>query len=113
MITQGDVCWAELPAPVGSGPGFRRPVVVVQADSFNRSSIRTVVCVALTSNRTWASSPGNVELSERETSLPRPSVANVTQLVTLDRALLEVVGRVPPPKLELILRGVDLVLGRE
>lgn len=113
MITQGDVCWAALPDPAGAGPGFRRPVVVLQSDSFNRASLRTAVCVALTGNLKWANSPGNVELSERESSLPRPSVANVTQLVTIDRGLLEVVGHVPPAKLDLILRGVDLVLGRE
>lgn len=112
MISQGDVCWAELPDPIGSGPGFRRPVVVVQADSFNRTSLQTVVCVAVTSNARWAKSPGNVELSERDSSLARPSVANVTQVVTIDRDLLEVVGRVPPAKLELILHGIDLVLGR-
>jgi len=112
VIAQGDVCWAELPDPAGSGPGFRRPIVVVQADPFNRSSLQTVVCVALTSNRRWARSPGNVELSERDSHLPRRSVANVTQLVTIDRDRLEVVGRLPPAKLELILHGIDLVLGR-
>ena len=114
MVTaQGDVCWAELADPAGSGPGFRRPVVVVQSDAFNRSALQTVVCVALTSNLRWSPSPGNVELSERETGLPRRSVANVTQLLTIDRALLSATtARLRPAKLDLILRGIDVVLGR-
>ena len=113
MIAQGEVWWADLPDPSGSAPGLRRPVVVVQADAFNRSALRTVVCVPLTSNRKWAATPGNVALSERETGLPRASVANVTQLVTVDReALTESAGRLTPPKLELILAGIDIVLGR-
>lgn len=113
VITQGEVWWADLATPSGSGPGYRRPVLVVQGDAFNRSAIRTVVCVALTSNRRWSSTPGNVGLAQRETGLPKPSVANVTQLVTLDReALTEAVGRLPPAKLDLVLAGIDLVLGR-
>jgi len=113
VIAQGDVWWADLPEPSGSAPGFRRPVVVVQSDTFNRSTIRTVVCVPLTSNRKWAATPGNVSLAERDTGLPRASVANVTQLLTLDRdALSEPVGRLATPKLELVLAGIDVVLGR-
>lgn len=113
VITQGDVCWADLGEPSGSAPGYQRPVVVVQSDAFNRSSISTVVCVPLTSNRKWSASPGNVDLAARDTGLPRPSVANVTQLVTLDRgALSEVVGHLRPGKLDLVLAGIEVVLGR-
>ena len=113
MIAQGDVCWADLGEPRGSGPGYRRPVVVVQSDDFNRSAIHTVVCVPLTSKRKWSASPGNVALSERDTGLPRSSVANVTQLVTLDRDILsEAIGQLTPAKLDLVLSGIDLVLGR-
>ena len=113
VISQGDVCWAELPAPTGSGPGFRRPVVVVQGDALNRSRVATVVCVPLTSNLRWAKAPGNVLLAARTTGLPRSSVANVSQIVALDRTLLEErVGRVSRTKLELVLSGVDVVLGR-
>ena len=113
VISQGDVWWADLPEPSGSAPGFRRPVVVVQSDAFNRSTIRTVVCVPLTSNRKWAATPGNVPLAERDTGLPRASVVNVTQLLTLDRdALSERVGRLAAPKLDLVLAGIDVVLGR-
>jgi len=113
VIAQGEVWWADLAEPSGPAPGFRRPVVVVQGDAFNRSRIATVVCVALTSNLRWADAPGNVLLSARTTGLPKDSVANVSQLVTLDReALTERVGTLPAKKLELVLLGIDIVLGR-
>jgi mRNA interferase MazF len=110
---QGDVCWADLGDPVGSEPGFRRPVLVVQGNAFNRSAIGTVLCVPLTSNLRWASAPGNVELSPRESGLEKPSVANVSQLTALDRGVfVAFVGRVSAAKLDLVLRGIDCVLGR-
>jgi mRNA interferase MazF len=112
-VSQGEVWWADLGEPRGSKPGFRRPVVVIQGDGLNRSRIATVVCVALTSNVKWASAPGNVLLSEATTGLPKESVANVSQIVTLDKSeLTERVGRLPRAKLELVLAGVDVVLGR-
>ena len=99
MIAQGDVWWADLPKPSGSGPGFRRPVVVVQGDALNRSRIATVVCVPLTTNLKWADAPGNLLLASDLTGLPKDSVANVSQLVTLDKALLtERVGKIPRAK---------------
>ncbi len=113
VIAQGDVWWAELPAPVGSGPGFRRPVVVVQSDAFNRSTLATAVCVPLTSNMRWADAPGNVALTSRQTGLSRDSVANVSQVVALDRAVLqERTGRLSARKLELVLAGIEVVLAR-
>ena len=113
VISQGEVWWADLPAPVGSAPGFRRPVVVVQGEALNRSRISTVVCVPLTSNLRWADAPGNVLLSARLTGLPKDSVANVSQVLTLDRDLLtERVGKLPRAKVELLLTGIDTVLGR-
>lgn len=113
MISQGQVWWAELPAPAGSGPGFRRPVVVVQGNAFNRSRIATIVCVPLTSNLRSAEAPGNVFLSAKATGLPRDSVANVSQIVTVDRELLtEIAGSVSAAQLQLILAGIDTVLGR-
>ena len=113
MISQGDVWWAELADPTGSGPGFRRPVVVVQGDPFNRSTIRTVVVVPLTSNLAWADAPGNVLLSATATRLPKKSVANVSQVIAIDRTLLrEPAGSLARPKLDLILAGIDIVLGR-
>lgn len=113
VIGQGDVWWADLPAPTGSGPGFRRPVVVVQGEPYNRSAIGTVVCVALTSNLRWADAPGNVRLPARWTGLPRESVANVSQIVTLDRSVLvERAGKLPRQKVDLVLAGIDIVLDR-
>jgi len=103
----------DLGEPRGSKPGFRRPVLVIQGDALNRSRIATAVCVALTSNVKWASAPGNVLLSESATGLPKESVANVSQIVTLDESELTVrVGKLPKAKLELVLSGVDVVLGR-
>jgi len=112
-VSQGEVWWADLGEPRGSKPGFRRPVLVIQGDALNRSRIATAVCVALTSNVKWASAPGNVLLSESATGLPKESVANVSQIVTLDKSELTVrVGKLPKAKLELVLSGVDVVLGR-
>ncbi len=113
MISQGDVWWADLPMPAGSGPGFRRPVVVVQGDALNRSRLATAVCVPLTTNLRWADAPGNVFLRARVTGLPKDSVANASQLISLDRDLLtECAGKLPRVKLNLILAGIDIVLGR-
>jgi mRNA interferase MazF len=113
VIAQGDVCWADLPAPVGSGPGFRRPVLVVQGDALNRSRIATAICVPLTSNLKWADAPGNVLLPARSTGLGKDSVANVSQLVALDRSILtERAGRVSKKQLELVFVGIDVMLGR-
>src|SRR5437660_11001449 len=113
VVAQGDVCWADLPAETGSGPGFRRPVVVVQGEALNRSRIATVVCVPLTSNLRWADAPGNVSLSARLTGLPKDSVANVSQIVTVDQdRLTEPVGKLPRAKLQLLLAGIDVVLGK-
>ena len=113
VVAQGDIFWASLLNPVGSGPGFTRPVVIVQGDALNASRLATVVVVPLTSNVRWASAPGNVFLRRRQTGLPRDSVANVSQIVAVDRSVLsDHVGRVPRQRLELILSGIDVVLGR-
>jgi mRNA interferase MazF len=112
VITQGEVWWADLDVPRGSEPGFRRPVVIVQGDAFNRSRIATVVCVALTSTLKQGSVPGNVTLKARATGLDRDSVAVVSQIVTLDRARLsECVGRLSPAATRQVLAGIQLVLG--
>jgi mRNA interferase MazF len=112
-VTQGEVWWAELPDPVGSGPGFRRPVVVVQGNSLNRSRLATVVCVPLTSNLTWADAPGNTPLSAKATGLPKPSVANASLIISLDRSVLaRKVGKIAPKQVGQILQEVDVVLGR-
>jgi mRNA interferase MazF len=112
-IAQGDVWWADLPKPAGSGPGFRRPVVVVQGNPLNRSRIATAVCVPLASTITWAGAPGNVLLPAKATGLPKDSVASVSQLIALDRSLLsDRAGRIGSKQLAQILHGIDIVLGR-
>ena len=113
VISQGDVCWADLPEPEGSGPGFRRPVVIVQGDALNQSRIATVICVPLTSNLKWADAPGNVLLRAKATGLPKDSVVNVSQIVSLDRGVLDArAGRLTARQLGLVLAGIDVVLGR-
>lgn len=113
MISQGDVWWADLAEPIGSAPGYRRPVIVVQCDALNQSRIGTVACVPLTSILKWASAPGNVALSAKATGLPKSSVANVSLVVALDKGQLSKrVGRVSRRQLEAVLGGIDVVLGR-
>ena len=112
VIAQGEIWCAELPVPTGSAPGFRRSIVIVQGEAFNQSRIHTVVCVPLTGNLKWADAPGNVLLTPRQTGLPKSSVANVSQLLTLDRtSSTERVGKLPGKKLALVLSGIDVVLG--
>ncbi len=112
VVTQGDVYWVDLRPPTGSEPGFRRPVLVVQGEAFNASRIGTVVCVPLTSNLRWADSPGNVALKKRSTGLPKDSVANVSQPLTLDRGDLgELVGRIGTREAKRVLVGLMIVLG--
>ena len=113
VVGQGEVWWADLAEPRGSEPGFRRPVVVIQGDAINRSRIGTILCVVLTGNVRWADAPGNVLLSAKATGLANDSVANVSQIVTLDRdAFLERMGKLVRAKLELIFSGIDIVLDR-
>lgn len=114
VISQGDVCWASLVDPVGSAAGFRRPVIIIQGDSFNASRISTAVVIPLTSNQRLAAAPGNVALAAAGTGLPKDSVANVSQIVAIDRALLtERVGHISTTDLDRIMAGIDLVLGRD
>jgi len=113
LIAQGEVWWADLGDPVDSAPGYRRPVLVVQGDALNRSRIGTSVCVPLTSNVKWADAPGNVLLSAAASGLDRDSVANVSLIVAIDKVqLIERVGKLTARKLERVLAGVDVVLGR-
>lgn len=113
MISQGDVWWAELGEPSGSGPGFRRPVIVVQSDALNRSRIATVICIPLTSNLRWSVAPGNVLIQAKQTGLGKDSVANVSQIVTIDREqLTDRIGKLSQRLVDSILSGIDLVLGR-
>jgi mRNA interferase MazF len=113
VIAQGDVWWADLDDPAGAQSGDRRPVVVLQCDAFNQSWIATLVCVPLTSNLKWADAPGNVMLPIATTGLDKDSVANVSQIITLDKAqLTDRVGKLTERQLGMIFAGVDVMLGR-
>ena len=111
VIQRGEVWWADLGEPVGSEPGFRRPLLIVQEDAFNRSRIDTTIAVVLTSNLRLVAAPGNVLVPKRVSGLPKDSVANVSQLVTMDRTeLTERAGKVPAEILAAVGAGLRLVL---
>jgi mRNA interferase MazF len=112
-VVQGEIWWAELPMPAGSAPGFRRPIVVVQGNSLNRSRLATVVCVPLTSNLAWEDAPGNTSLPAKAAGLPKDSVANASQVFAVDRRYLASrIGKLTPKRLEQILASIDVVLGK-
>ena len=111
-MRRGEVWWASLPSPTGSGPGFRRPVVVVQSDPFNESHIDTVVVAVVTSNLRLSEAPGNVLVAREESDLPKDSVVNVSQILTIDKSFLT--DRVGPLSQDVVTRiesGLRLVLG--
>ena len=111
VIGRGEIWWANLPEPIGSSPGFRRPVLVVQSDSFNQSKILTVVVAVITKNLELAKAPGNVSITARTSRLPVDSVVNVSQVITIDKSLLtEFVSTLPNKKMEKIEEGLRLVL---
>lgn len=111
VIERGEVWWADLDEPAGSEPGYRRPVLIVQADAFNRSRLQTTIAVVLTSNLRLIEAPGNVLVPKQSSRLPKDSVANVSQLVTLDREFLtERAGKLPTRVLAAIDAGLKLVL---
>lgn len=112
VIERGDVWWADLGEPDGSAPGYRRPVIIVQSDGFNRSRLRTVIAVVLTTSVGLVAAPGNVLIPARAARLPKDSVANVSQIITVDRDyLLERAGRIHGQILKDIDSGLRLVLG--
>lgn len=111
VVERGQVWWADLGEPEGSEPGFRRPVLIVSSDAFNRSRIRTVIAVVLTANLRLVDAPGNVLVPAKAAGLPKDSVANVSQVVTLDKEFLaELAGRVKGRVLSDIDSGLRLVL---
>lgn len=108
---RGEIWWAQLPDPVGSEPGYRRPVLIVQDDTFTQSRIRTVIVVIITSNVELANAPGNVLLPSDATGLSRDSVVNVSQVLTVDKAFLtERIGSLPVSLQEEVDDGLRVVL---
>ena len=110
VITQGDIFWIDLDDPVGSGPGYRHPHVVIQNNVFNQSRINTVVVCALTSNLARAKAPGNVLLDSGEAGLPKQSVVVASQIFTIDkRELTEHIGTLSKKRIRQILDGIKLL----
>ena len=111
VIRRGEVWWSELPPPDGSGPGYKRPVLIIQADEFNTSRIKTIVAAVITSNLRLAEAPGNVLLSVRDSRLPKESVVNVSQIITIDKSFLrEIVHSLPDKLMAQIDEGLRLAL---
>lgn len=111
VIQRGEIWWSSLPTPSGSQPGLRRPLLVIQANEFNRSRINTVIAVAITSNLRLAQAPGNVLLTTKNSGFSRDSVANVSQVITVDKSFLtEKVGKLKPQLLEIVDNGLRLAM---
>ena len=109
-MRRGEIWWGSLPEPTGSGPGFRRPLLIVSANSFNDSRISTVVAAVITSNLRLADAPGNVRLPVKGTGLTKASVVNVSQIITVDKTFLtERIGRLNPRLLAEVDDGLRLV----
>ena len=111
-MNRGQIWWADLPDPIASEPGYKRPVIVVQADEFNKSHINTIVVVAITSNIHLAAAPGNVKLPKSKSGLNKESVANVSQILTIDKQfLVEKIGQLDNRIMRELYEGIALVLG--
>ena len=111
VIKRGDIWWAKLPEPVGSGPGYKRPLLIIQSNEFNKSKINTIIAVVITSNLRLAAAPGNILLSIKRSKLPKESVINISQVITIDKALLtEKVHHLPNNIIAQVDEGLKLVL---
>ena len=110
-MQRGEIWWANLLPPTASEPGYTRPLLIIQSDDFTRSRISTVIAMVISSNLRLADAPGNVLLPKKSVGLPKRSVANVSQLITVDKSFLtEKVGRLSHQKMQEIETGVRLVL---
>jgi mRNA interferase MazF len=110
-MKRGEVWWGSLPPPAGSGPGMRRPVVVIQSNPFNESRIGTVVIASITSNLSLAEAPGNIRIAKTDSGLSKPSVINISQILTVDRSFLtERVRALPSHVMQQVDEGLRLVL---
>lgn len=111
VIKRGEIWWAELPEPAGSGPGYKRPLIIIQSNDFNNSNINTIIAAVITTNIHLADAPGNVLLSTKKSKLPKKSVANISQLITVDKSFLtEKVYTLSNKVMEQIDSGIRLVL---
>ncbi len=111
VIKRGAIWWADLGLPLGSGPGYRRPVLVIQADSFNQSKISTVIVAVITGNLILREAPGNVLLKKEVSDLSKDSIVNVSQLITVDKDVLtEFVGDVGVKEIKRVEKGLKTVL---
>ncbi len=111
VIKRGDIWWAKLPEPVGSGPGYKRPLLIIQSNEFNKSKINTIIAVVITSNLRLAAAPGNILLSIKRSKLPKESVINISQVITIDKALLtETVDDLASSIIAQVDEGLQLVL---
>lgn len=111
VIKRGEIWWAELPEPVWSGPGYKRPLLIIQSNDFNKSKISTVIAAVITTNLRLAGAPGNILLSAKRSKLPKESVINVSQIITIDKSLLtEKVHKLPNNIIAQIDEGLKLVL---
>lgn len=109
VIKRGEIWWASLRKPSGSEPGYRRPMLVIQSDEFNRSRINTVMASVITSNLNLAKAPGNVLVKAKESGLQKDSVINVSQVITVDKAFLtEKIGKLPSHLMETVNNGLRL-----
>jgi mRNA interferase MazF len=111
VIKRGDIWWAELPEPACSDPGYKRPLLIIQSNEFNKSEINTIIAVVITSNLRLATAPGNILLSAKRSKLPKESVINISQVITLDKALLtKKVHHLPNNIIAQVDEGLKLVL---
>lgn len=111
VMKRGEIWWASLPSPVGSGPGYKRPVLIIQANPFNASRISTVIVAVITSNLALAEAPGNVRIGKSDSGLTETSVVNVSQIITVDRGILsKKVKALSGAAMEKVAEGLKLVL---
>ncbi len=111
VIKRGEIWWAELPAPAGSGPGYKRPLLIIQSNEFNKSKIKTIIAAVITSNTILAGAPGNILLSTRKSKLSKESVINVSQIITVDKSFLtSKVHTLPHKLMAQVDEGLKLVL---
>jgi len=111
-VKRGEVWWASMGEPRGSEPGYRRPVVIVSTNEFNRSLIQTVIVAVVTSNLRLVDAPGNFKITKKQSNLSKDSVVNVSQLITLDKIFLtEKIGKLNPKNINFLNEGIKLVLG--